>query len=296
MKIKISKVLSLSLVAMLASAMFVGCSGDSGETTPTDTSTPDVTVPATPPVDEAPDMGVEGEMPAAPSFLEEPGPLGQGAFDIMETMFGEGAGMALMYTNDTAYLTEMFGLPFDDTAVIADLVLAQPMMNVQYQTYLAVQAQEGKVSDVEALLTRFREEEVVRVGPPDPYAHVGNRYLKAQASQILTIGDTVYFVAMGNDDNLGEEPALEAVQAEVQATVDILKASVEGGADAVVAAELDMSVLPQVGDMSAGDMGVGDMNSPTNLFNVETQTDSTSSTRSSTCLVRKQRKTTSVQL
>lgn len=259
MKIKISKVLSLSLVAMLASAMFVGCSGDSGDTTTTETTTPEVVVPETPPVDATPDMGVDGDMDFA---MPEAGPLGEVAMAMMETMFGEGAGGSLMHSSDAAFIKDMFNIELSDD-VVANFVLSQPMMNVQYQTFFAIQAQEGQVAEAEAILTKYREDEIVRVGPPDPYAHVDSRYLKAQAAQIVTIGDTVYFIAMGDVSALGDEPSLDEVKGAVQIAVDLLTETVEGGADAVVAPEVDMSALPAVSDMMAeGGAAVGDMSAP----------------------------------
>lgn len=110
------------------------------------------------------------------------------------------------YWADMAITPDMLEAQYGLTADLYDDYMGEtPMISANVDTLLIVKAKEGKVKDVEAVLTEYRE---TLVNNTMQYPmNVG----KIQASEVKTFGDYVCFVQLGADVAEAGEDGDEAI-------------------------------------------------------------------------------------
>lgn len=92
-----------------------------------------------------------------------------------------------------------------------------PMISAQVDTFIAVQAKEGKGEEVEKELNAYRDRLV-----NDTMQYPMN-VAKVQSSEVVRHGDYVYFVMLGKfneDENADDKSALEFAKAETKRGLD----------------------------------------------------------------------------
>lgn len=116
-------------------------------------------------------------------------------------------------------------MPYDETALLdvfgidkgwCEEYLAEgPMISAQVDTFVAVKAKNGKTDDVEQALNKYRDSLV-----EDTLQYPANQ-VKIQASQVVTYGNYVFFIMLGNIsmDIEEEEAMLTAYSEENQKAV-----------------------------------------------------------------------------
>lgn len=116
---------------------------------------------------------------------------------------------------DETYLNDVLGVGAD---LYESFIAEGPMISVHVDTFVAIEAKEGKGEEVEAALTSYRNylvEESMQYPMNLP---------KIQASQIVRHGDYVFFVLLGavSEDAMDEDAMLESAQASNQLAVDAI--------------------------------------------------------------------------
>lgn len=118
---------------------------------------------------------------------------------------------------DAIALKEVFGV--DDS--LYDAFIAEgPMISVNIETFIGVKAKEGKAADVAAALEGYRKNQL------DAAVQYPMNMVKAEASQVVTHGDYVFFVMLGAADmeteEKGEKEALESAKQNNQIGIDAI--------------------------------------------------------------------------
>lgn len=113
-------------------------------------------------------------------------------------------------------LETMTGL---DKSHIESYIAEMPMINVNVDTFIAIQGKEGKGDEVEEALEEYRRS-LVEDSMQYPM-NIG----KVNASKLVRHGDYVFFLMLGKieeREEVSEEDALEFAEAEVKRAVDVV--------------------------------------------------------------------------
>ncbi len=174
-------------LAMLLSAVmmmsFTACFGnkDNGETP--ETTPPTMEEPANP--DDSASMEENTPDANADAKLIE-------ARDAVKEALGEGYIPSMAF--EAVMLSELYGIDMENV----EAFLAEgPMMSAHVDSFIGLKAKSGKVEDVKAQLTAYRDK---LVSDTNQYP---TNLAKINASQIITKGDYVFFVMVGAmNDNM----------------------------------------------------------------------------------------------
>lgn len=195
--------LALSMAALMALAAFAGCKAKEGTTSSTPPS-------STPVSSETPKKAASGQL----DKIYE---------DTVAKVFGDQP-PAFTKLEDKAQLKEMTGADVDNDAVKA-FIYAMPMINVQFQILFGIEANDGKVADVEKLLNDYKAKVIA---DKEEFAYVDFGLEKAKGAQVVTIDNYVFYVCLANTFDLaeGEELTQADIDAKIQEAVDVVKAAV----------------------------------------------------------------------
>mgnify|MGYP001027610804 CR=1 FL=1 len=119
---------------------------------------------------------------------------------------------------DEVTLKDVMGI---DVANIKDFKGQLPMMSTHVDTFLAIEANEGKGDFVAAELTAYRES-LISSAMMYPM-----NIAKVQASEIVQQGDYVFFVMLGAYADGSEEDEIEFAKAETKKGVDVINSFFE---------------------------------------------------------------------
>lgn len=118
---------------------------------------------------------------------------------------------------DAAALEERFGVKPD---LVKEFIAEGPMMSTHVDTFIAIQAQEGKGKEVEDALKTYHEGQV-----NDALQYPMN-LAKVKSAQVFREGDYVFYVMLGKiDEENGddESAALEFAKGEVEKGLNAIK-------------------------------------------------------------------------
>lgn len=108
---------------------------------------------------------------------------------------------------DAASLKELFGIKEE---WYEEYAAEGPMISAQVDTFIGIKAKSGKSDEVEKALKQYREALVA-----DTMQYPSNQ-VKIQASQVVSYGDYVFFLMLGNipmkEEEQGEEAMLKAFE------------------------------------------------------------------------------------
>lgn len=119
---------------------------------------------------------------------------------------------------DETMLSEKFGVSKD---LVKEYVAEIPMISVNIDTFVGIEAAEGKAEEVEAALNKYREAMLA-----DTMQYPMN-VPKIQASKVLKVDDYVFFILLGDIpleilDTEDEAKIKDAADKEVQKAVDAI--------------------------------------------------------------------------
>lgn len=117
---------------------------------------------------------------------------------------------------DKEQLEIVYGL---DVADIKDISAKQPLMSTHVDTFIAVEANEGKADNVEKALNEYRQTVL-----DDTMNYPGN-IAKVQASKVVRQDDFVFFLMLGKFNqgfDASENDALEFAQNQTQEIEDLI--------------------------------------------------------------------------
>ncbi len=185
---KMKKITLLMMIVMILALAFTGCGGDA---------------------DNGSDAPEEQAPVAAPGLLPD-------AYDAAyKAVFGE-EGPGLSMVEDDAVAQDVYGLSAD---MMKDYIIALPMMNVHVDTFIGVEANEDKVSDVEAALNAYKDQVIA---DREAFPYLPDHLPKAQEAQVLTVDNYVFYISMAMVDEMAEDLNAE-VKADVEAAVAAVK-------------------------------------------------------------------------
>ncbi|MEG0895377.1 MAG: DUF4358 domain-containing protein [Oscillospiraceae bacterium] len=144
------------------------------------------------------------------------------AFDAMtKDVFGVEA-PSFQPIADKAQVKELTGVDVENAAV-KDFLFTQPMINVQFQIFFGIEANDGKVADVEKMLKDYQAK-ILKEKTEFPYVDAGLE--KAKGAKVVTEGNYVMYVCIANTAN-EEEYTQEKVDEQINKAVESLKASLK---------------------------------------------------------------------
>ncbi|MEG0692514.1 MAG: DUF4358 domain-containing protein [Oscillospiraceae bacterium] len=198
MKTKV--ILAFTLALVLSVSAMAGCSKKPTE---------DVTSSA-PPSSEAPKKAQSGQLTA----IYE---------DMLKEVFGEEQ-QRFMLNEDAVQIKELTGMDVSSDAV-KEYIYAMPMMNVQFQIFVGVEAAEGKVADVEAMLNSYKDK-VLAEKEAFPYVDFGLE--KARGAKVITVDNYVFYVCIANPEfNPDVELKQADIDAQIEETIKVIKESIK---------------------------------------------------------------------
>ena len=106
------------------------------------------------------------------------------------------------YTFDEEYIIDVFGL---GTNMYDEIIAEGPKVSFDIDTFVAVKAKEGKGLEVEQILADYRAEAI-----NDSMLYPVNA-VKIQASRVLSYGDYVFFICLGQIPDELEEQGDKAI-------------------------------------------------------------------------------------
>lgn len=118
---------------------------------------------------------------------------------------------------DAAVLQEKYGIKSD---WYTDMIAEEPMISVNVDTFIAVQAKEDNVKDVETALTQYRDTLI-----SDTMQYPIN-LPKINASKILIIDNNVFFIMLGavsDDMEQNEKEMLKAAEEQNEIAVKAIE-------------------------------------------------------------------------
>lgn len=123
---------------------------------------------------------------------------------------------------EDAQLKEIFGV---DKADCTEVIAEGPMISVHVDTFIGVEAKEGKADTVEAALKAYQKKLI-----EDSMQYPMNMP-KVKASQVLKIDDYVFFVLLGDTEKItaatDEAGQLKVAQDEVKIATDAIKSVIK---------------------------------------------------------------------
>ena len=196
---KLKAIFALTLAALMTASAFAGCTqkedsngnSSSGSSNPASDLVSDVASGA--------DKLKTGLLSSVHTALKE--------------LYGEAyvANMAV----EKDQIENVFGVPSD---LVRDVIAETPLMNVHVDTFVGIEAVEGKGEEVEKLMNAYRDK-LVKEKEEVPYLPV--HLPKTRASQVVRVDDYVFFVMLGDIPDDLEEDQMEAkTKEEVQRGVD----------------------------------------------------------------------------
>lgn len=198
---KLKSIIALSLATVMSISMLVGCDKAPAIDTPVSSDPPPVS--SEPPEPEKAESGLLATVHEA----------------VKET-YGESYPMSM--PADDALFTEAFSM---DMALVKEYICDTPMMNVHVDTFVGVEAVEGKAEEVETILNAYRDK---FIQDKIEFPYLPDHLPKAQGSQVIRIDDYVFFVMVGNVVEIGNteidlnQKAKDEVQKGVDAIEEIL--------------------------------------------------------------------------
>lgn len=229
------KTLAICLACVLLAAMSAGCGNDndtgsssaSGSTSTSSASTSSASQPSSEPESGAGSgAGQEGDSPVELIIKDE---KLKAAFDAVRKEFGEFyVSMPAVITEQQ--MTEMYYVNKDD---VEEFVGEMSIANVSGDTFVGVKAKPGKAQAVADALEK-RKNDIIENFKTYP---VNFMDVKSQAAKVITQGDYVFLILMGNlNVPDGQEATLEMAQKEVERAEKAIQ-SVFNGADGASASE-----------------------------------------------------------
>lgn len=120
---------------------------------------------------------------------------------------------------DDTMLKETYGI---DPEWCEEIIAEGPMISAHIDTFIAVKAKEGKVTDIQNALNAYHD-----VLKQDTLQYPSN-LVKIQAAKIVSYGDYVFFLMLGmipmDIEEQGEDAILKAYEAENQKAIDAIEA------------------------------------------------------------------------
>ncbi|MFZ2539008.1 MAG: DUF4358 domain-containing protein [Oscillospiraceae bacterium] len=141
--------------------------------------------------------------------------------NVMQKVFGEDD-PRLIRNEDAAQIEEFYGLKAD---MMEAFIVANPMMNVHVDTFIGIEAVEGKSQEVAKLLNVYKDK---IIADREAFPYLPDHLPKAKAAQVITVDNYVFYLSLGvvgenvNDTNMQESMDKE-VQKAVDAVNEILK-------------------------------------------------------------------------
>ncbi len=115
---------------------------------------------------------------------------------------------------DKETLVDKYGIHKDD---IKSYKALGPMMSAHVDTFIAIESTDGKASEVESSLKKYKDEF-------EKDMHYPSNLDKVKASQVVKHGDDVYYIILGDmstaSDSATEEQLVELAKSEVKKAVD----------------------------------------------------------------------------
>ena len=140
-------------------------------------------------------------------------------YEAVKGAYGEDYLPNMAIDEDT--LKNTYGINMDD---VVEYKAEVPMISANVDTFIGIQAKEGKADDVEAALNTYRDKLV-----NESMQYPTNQY-KVNASRVIKSGNYVFFVMLGaNNDTLmetGDEAALKQhAEQQTQKAVDAINSA-----------------------------------------------------------------------
>lgn len=137
--------------------------------------------------------------------------------EAVKNAMGEGYA-AQMAITDEAQIADIFGLSKD---MYKEIIAEMPMMNVKVDTFIAVEAAEGKADDVEKALNDYRDK---LVKEKEEFPYLPDHLPKTKASKVFKMDDYVFFVMLGNiPEDTDEANFQKAADDEVTKVIETIK-------------------------------------------------------------------------
>ncbi len=134
--------------------------------------------------------------------------------EAVKKAFGENYIPSMPY--DDAQLQEIFGVKKD---LVKEFIAEGPMMSVHVDTFIGIEAQEGKEEQVEAALNAYKQKLI------DNSVQYPMNLPKIKGSAVQRIDNYVFFMILGEIpmDAETEEAQLEAAKAETKKATDAVE-------------------------------------------------------------------------
>lgn len=137
--------------------------------------------------------------------------------EAVVAIFGENYIPAEM---DATYLEQMIGVKPD---LCKEYFVDAPMMNVQVDTFVGIEAAEGKADEVEAALKAYQAK---FLADKKEFPYLPDHLPKAEAAQVVRVDDYVFYVMLADTAELEEATEADmtaAIKEQVQKCVDTIK-------------------------------------------------------------------------
>lgn len=118
---------------------------------------------------------------------------------------------------DAAYLEQMIGVKPD---LCKEFFVDAPMMNVQVDTFVGIEAVEGKADEVEAALKAYQAK---FLADKKEFPYLPDHLPKAEAAQVVRIDDYVFFVMVADTAEADETTFEATIKEQIQKSVDTIK-------------------------------------------------------------------------
>ncbi|MEG0692515.1 MAG: DUF4358 domain-containing protein [Oscillospiraceae bacterium] len=191
---KIKSILAFSLALVLSVSAMAGCTkktaGD-GES-------------STPPSSETPKKAATGMLKTV--------------HEDVKKIFGEEYIPSQAF--DETYLQEQFGITKD---MVKEVIAEGPMMSMHVDTFVGIEAAEGKVDEVEKKLNDYRQKLI------DESMQYPMNMPKIKASAVTKVDDYVFFTILGKyaDDIEEENAQLKHFEAETKKVKDAINSALK---------------------------------------------------------------------
>lgn len=222
---KLKSILAFMAAIVLVASVMVGCSNDKKDNTSSagsssgsmtsdiESGISDITSDTESTASDVESDVTGGSQTAVTGKLKE-------AYDAVKSLFGDDYLPNMPY--DETYISEQFMLNKD---MYKQIVAEGPMISVNVDTFIGVEAAEGKAEDVEKALNEYRQKLA------DDTMQYPMNIGKVKGAKVARYGDYVFFVMLGvaNDDvmDMDEAGQLEYFQNENQKALDAISAVVK---------------------------------------------------------------------
>ncbi len=188
---KMKSILALSLALVLSVSFMAGCSKKPAGGTNS----------STPPSSEAPKKAASGQLEAVYE-------------NVMKKVFGEEQ-PNLIKNEDAAQIEELYGLKAD---MMKAYIIAMPMMNISVDTFIGIEAAEGKAQEVAKKLTEYKDTVIAN---REAFPYLPDHLPKAKAAQVVVVDDYVFYLSLGVvGENVTDTNMQESMDKEVQKAAD----------------------------------------------------------------------------